>query len=56
MAMTIVEHSGGQYHVLLIIADGQVIPTTYIPDFFLLNDDTLRMCTSINFVLRGNYY
>ncbi|CAO2829360.1 unnamed protein product [Amaranthus hypochondriacus] len=24
MAMTIVEHSGGQYHVLLIIADGQV--------------------------------
>ena len=26
MAMTIVEQSGGQYHVLLIIADGQVIP------------------------------
>lgn len=25
MAMTIVEKSGGQYHVLLIIADGQVI-------------------------------
>lgn len=25
MAMTIVEQSGGQYHVLLIIADGQVI-------------------------------
>lgn len=24
MAMTIVEESGGQYHVLLIIADGQV--------------------------------
>jgi len=24
MAMTIVEKSGGQYHVLLIIADGQV--------------------------------
>lgn len=24
MAITIVEHSGGQYHVLLIIADGQV--------------------------------
>lgn len=24
MAMTIVENSGGQYHVLLIIADGQV--------------------------------
>lgn len=24
MAMTIVEQSGGQYHVLLIIADGQV--------------------------------
>ena len=25
MAMTIVEKSGGQYHVLVIIADGQVI-------------------------------
>jgi E3 ubiquitin-protein ligase RGLG len=25
MAITIVEQSGGQYHVLLIIADGQVI-------------------------------
>ena len=25
MAMTIVEQSGGQYHVLLIIADGQVL-------------------------------
>ena len=25
MATTIVEESGGQYHVLLIIADGQVI-------------------------------
>lgn len=24
MAMTVVESSGGQYHVLLIIADGQV--------------------------------
>lgn len=24
-AMTIVEQSGGQYHVLLIIADGQVL-------------------------------
>lgn len=24
MAITIVEHSGGQYHVLVIIADGQV--------------------------------
>lgn len=24
MAMTLVEQSGGQYHVLLIIADGQV--------------------------------
>lgn len=24
MAVTIVEQSGGQYHVLLIIADGQV--------------------------------
>ena len=24
MAITIVEQSGGQYHVLLIIADGQV--------------------------------
>ena len=26
MAITIVEQSGGQYHVLLIIADGQVFP------------------------------
>lgn len=25
MAITIVEQSGGQYHVLLIIADGQVL-------------------------------
>ena len=25
MAMTIVEKTGGQYHVLVIIADGQVI-------------------------------
>lgn len=25
MAITIVEQSGGQYHVLVIIADGQVI-------------------------------
>lgn len=24
MAMTIVEQSGGQYHVLVIVADGQV--------------------------------
>lgn len=32
MAMTIVEQSGGQYHVLLIIADGQVIRvTSYLP-------------------------
>ena len=28
MAMTIVEESGGQYHVLLIIADGQVTHQT----------------------------
>jgi hypothetical protein len=26
MATTIVEQSGGQYHVLVIIADGQVDP------------------------------
>lgn len=25
MAMTIVEQSGGQYHVLVIVADGQVL-------------------------------
>ena len=25
MAITIVEQSGGQYHVLVIIADGQVL-------------------------------
>lgn len=44
MAMTIVEQSGGQYHVLLIIADGQVcVPcakclsfhVSYGPFFFL---------------------
>lgn len=28
MAMSIVEQSGGQYHVLLIIADGQVFAST----------------------------
>lgn len=28
MAVTIVEQSSGQYHVLLIIADGQVISVT----------------------------
>ncbi|MFS8020514.1 putative copine [Helianthus anomalus] len=31
MAMTIVEESGGQYHVLLILADGQVIPQACKP-------------------------
>lgn len=36
MAMTIVEQSGGQYHVLLIIADGQVIPITLNLCFLLL--------------------
>ncbi|KAL7242152.1 hypothetical protein ACSBR1_014675 [Camellia fascicularis] len=30
MAMTIVEKSGGQYHVLLIIADGQFVNFTEI--------------------------
>ena len=29
-AMTIVEESGGQYHVLLIIADGQVFLSSYL--------------------------
>lgn len=28
MAMSIVEQSGGQYHVLLIIADGQVFASS----------------------------
>lgn len=30
MATTIVEQSGGQYHVLVIIADGQVFYIQYI--------------------------
>ena len=30
MAMTVVENSGGQYHVLLIIADGQVYLSTLV--------------------------
>lgn len=30
MAITIVEQSGGQYHVLLIIADGQVLNSLYL--------------------------
>ncbi|KAL7213045.1 hypothetical protein ACSBR2_015700 [Camellia fascicularis] len=30
MAMTIVEKSGGQYHVLLIIADGQVEESKFV--------------------------
>lgn len=40
MAMTIVEQSGGQYHVLLIIADGQVFHVTSILLFLLMNGDT----------------
>jgi len=34
MATTIVEQSGGQYHVLVIIADGQVYPG---PSLFFTN-------------------
>lgn len=34
MAMTIVEQSGGQYHVLLIIADGQVLCKTHKGKYF----------------------
>jgi E3 ubiquitin-protein ligase RGLG len=30
MATTIVEQSGGQYHVLVIIADGQVCPGPFL--------------------------
>ena len=30
MAMTIVEQSGGQYHVLVIIADGQVFSSLFV--------------------------
>jgi hypothetical protein len=37
MATTIVEQSGGQYHVLVIIADGQVCSGySLFTDFFLL--------------------
>jgi len=32
MAMTIVEQSGGQYHVLVIIADGQVFYSFVYPE------------------------
>ncbi|XP_078149151.1 E3 ubiquitin-protein ligase RGLG2-like [Carex rostrata] len=32
MAMTVVENSGGQYHVLLIIADGQITRSTATAD------------------------
>jgi len=45
MAMTIVEQSGGQYHVLVIIADGQVF---FQLDFlwniyFIFNLSTIRI-------------
>jgi hypothetical protein len=43
MAITIVEQSGGQYHVLLIIADGQVIVF-----FFFYIFHSLRWVTSIS--------
>lgn len=43
MAITIVEQSGGQYHVLLIIADGQVI---------LIK----KRCSFSNFQLFGYHY
>lgn len=33
MAITIVEQSGGQYHVLLIVADGQVLSSLFPLDF-----------------------
>lgn len=40
MAMTIVEQSGGQYHVLVIIADGQVM---YLPSFYSFYKEVQRM-------------
>lgn len=53
MATTIVEQSGGQYHVLLIIADGQVlssVPFTYfhrcyflvILDFYIISQQLFQ--------------
>lgn len=44
MAMTIVEQSGGQYHVLVIIADGQVM---YLPRFYSFCKEVQRMGANI---------
>jgi hypothetical protein len=45
MAITIVEQGGGQYHVLLIIADGQVFTI-----FFLLNSQFVIVERQVFFV------
>lgn len=46
MAMTIVEQSGGQYHVLLIIADGQVLHHIIIRLLFFVIDYVFIMGVS----------
>lgn len=48
MAMTIVEQSGGQYHVLVIIADGQVM---YFPRFYSFYKKVQRMGGNILLIM-----
>ena len=43
MAMTVVESSGGQYHVLLIIADGQVYTYTHTHLSYISNDSIIHV-------------
>lgn len=52
MAMTIVEQSGGQYHVLLIIADGQVM---FCPRFYSFCKELYCRC-ECNLVLNMTKY
>ncbi|KAJ0431034.1 putative copine [Helianthus annuus] len=52
MATTIVEESGGQYHVLLIIADGQVtrsVDTEY-------GQLSVQECKTVDAIVRASDY